>query len=55
MPLRHKRHTLSKVLSCAKYLAKDLTSESEVAQIKTYLTSYKASLKIDKNTYTSGE
>jgi hypothetical protein len=36
-------------------LAKNFTSQSEVGQIKTYPTSRKASLKRDKNTYTSGE
>jgi hypothetical protein len=36
-------------------LAKDFTSQSKVAQIKTYPTSRKASLKRDKITYTSGE
>jgi hypothetical protein len=33
----------------------DFTSQSEVAQIKTYPISHRASLKKDKNTYTSGE
>jgi hypothetical protein len=46
---------LSKVPSCAKNLAEDFTSQSEVAQTKTYPASHKASLKRDKNTYTSGE
>jgi hypothetical protein len=36
-------------------MAKDFPSESEVAQIKTYPTSRRASLKRDKSTYTSGE
>jgi hypothetical protein len=36
-------------------LAKDFTSQSEVAQIETYPTSLKESLNQDKNTYTSGE
>jgi hypothetical protein len=46
---------LSKVPSWAKHLAKGFTSQSEVAQIKTYPTSRKASLKRDKITYTSDE
>jgi hypothetical protein len=46
---------LSKFLSWTKYLAKDFTFQSEVVQIKTYPISRKASLKRDKNTYTSGE
>jgi hypothetical protein len=36
-------------------LAKDFTSQSKVAQIKTYPTSRKGSLNQDKSTYTSGE
>jgi hypothetical protein len=36
-------------------LAKDFTSQSEVAQIETYPTSLKESLNQDKSTYTSGE
>jgi hypothetical protein len=35
--------------------SKDFTSQSEVAQIKTYPISHKASLKRDKSTDTSGE
>jgi hypothetical protein len=36
-------------------LAKDFTSQSEVAQIETYPTSLKESLNQDKSTYTTGE
>jgi hypothetical protein len=36
-------------------LVKDFTSQSEIAQIKTYPTSHNASLQRDKITYTSGE
>jgi hypothetical protein len=36
-------------------LAKDLTTQSDGAPAKTYLTSHKASLNQDKSTYTSGE
>jgi hypothetical protein len=36
-------------------LAKDFTSQSEVAQIETYPAGHKGSLNQDKSTYTSGE
>jgi hypothetical protein len=46
---------MSKVLSSAKHLANDFTTQNEGASVKTYPVSHQESLNQDKNTYTSGE
>jgi hypothetical protein len=43
------------VSSLVKHLAKDFTSQSEGAPATTYPASRKATLKKNKNTYTSGD
>jgi hypothetical protein len=46
---------MSKVLSWAKHLANDFTTQNEGGSAKTYPVSHQESLNQDKNTYASGE